>query len=109
MFTAAFRAYARHFLCYHNFPAFIAIVSRNPMSPPKLAADAPVSDVVRPVKICLLHPFGNQLDFPVLYCLHCRFDEFIHLYKPLLFNQWLNGCLAAVMGAYIVGIVLYLH
>ena len=75
------------------------------MSPPKLTADTPVTDIVRPVKVGLVHALGNQLDFAILYGFYRRFNQLIHLHKPLLFYQRLDGGLATVMGAYVMGIV----
>ena len=76
------------------------------MSPPQLTADTPVTDIVRPVEICLIHSFGNQLDFTIFHCLYRRLNQLVHFYKPLLFYQRLNGGLAAVMGSHIVNMVL---
>ena len=93
----------------HGLPALVAVVGRNPVSPPQLAADAPVADIVRPVEIDLLQTFGNQFHLTVFHRFHRGLDEFFHLYEPLLLYQRFHGCLAAVMGAYIVGIFLDLH
>ena len=102
----ALRTYRRFLLTYHRFPAFIAVISGNPVPPPELSGDTPVSDIIRPVIICLFHSFGNQLNISILYGLHRRLYQLIHLHKPLLLNHRLYGRLAAVVRAYIVGIIL---
>ena len=79
------------------------------MSPPELSGDAPVADVVRPVKIGLLHALRQQLDISVLHCLHCRFDQLIHLYKPLLLHHRLYRRTAAVVCSYIMRVRLHLY
>ena len=102
---ATLRTNLGHLLRYHDFTTIVTVVSGNPVSPPKLTADTPVADIVSPVKVGLVHTLGNQLDFAILYSFYRRFNQLIHLHKPLLFYQRLNGGLATVMGAYIMGIV----
>ena len=79
------------------------------MPPPELAADAPVADIVCPVVVDLIHALRDQLDLAFLHCLHRRFNQLVHLHEPLFLNHRLNGRLTAVMGAYVVGIVLDPH
>ena len=43
----------------HDLPALAAVVGRNPVSPPELTGNAPVSDIIRPVKIGLFHTGRN--------------------------------------------------
>ena len=105
----ALRTHAGRFLRHHNLPALVAVVSRNPVPPPELAADAPVADVIRPVVINLVHAFRDEPDLAFLHRLHRRFDQFVHLYEPLFLDHRLDGRLTAVMGAYVVGIVLDPH
>ena len=71
-----------------------------------MSGNTPVTDIVRPVKIRLFHALGNQSDLTILYGFHGRLNQFFHLYKPLLFYERLNRGFAAVMGSYIMGIVL---
>ena len=46
--------------CHHHFPAFLAVISRNPVSPPDLSGNTPIPDIFQPVKINLIKPFGNE-------------------------------------------------
>ena len=78
------------------------------MSPPELSGYAPVSDVVCPVKIGLVHSLRYELNLTVFYSITCRFNHFIHFYKPLLFDKRLNYAVTAVTGTYIVAVVFYL-
>ena len=75
------------------------------MSPPELTADTPVSDIVRPVKVGLFHTLRNKLDVAVLYRFYRGLNKLIHLDKPLLFYQRLNGGLTSVVGTYVVGVI----
>ena len=109
MRASAFRTCTGHFLCNHDFAAFVTVVCGNSVSPPKLTGNTPVLDIVGPVKIGLLHSFRNQLDFAFLYCLDSGLDQFIHFYKPLLLYKRLYGCLAAVMGSYVMNMVFNLN
>ena len=102
MSMSAFGTYCRHFFCHYSLSAFITIISRNPVPPPQLTGDTPVTDIVGPVKICLLHTFRKKLNLTIFDTFYCRFDQFIHLYKPLLFNHRFYGSTAAVMGSYIM-------
>ena len=79
------------------------------MSPPQLTADAPVPDIVRPVEIDLFHALGNQPDLALFHRLHRRLNQLVHLHEPLLLHKGFHGGLAAVMGAYIMRIILDLH
>ena len=105
MGAAALRADLGHLLCYHYLTAFIAVISRNSVSPPELTADTPVADIVRPVKVGLFHTLRNKLDVAVLYGFYCGLNQLIHLDKPLLFYQRLNGGLTSVVGTYVVGVI----
>ena len=102
MRAAALRTYGRCFLGNHDFLTVITVISRNSVSPP-------VPDIVGPVEVGLLHTLGNQLDLAVLYSLYGGPYQFIHLHEPLLLYQRLNGGLTAVMGTYIVGVILDLY
>ena len=72
------------------------------MSPPQLAADTPVADIVCPVEVSLIHTWRQKLDLPILYSLNGRLNHFIHLHKPLLLDHWLNRGMAAIVGTHIM-------
>ena len=109
MGAAALRALAGILSGYHDLAALIAIVGRDPVPPPELPGNAPVTDVIRPVEVRLLHTLRQQLDITLLYGLHSRLDKFIHLHKPLLLYHGLHGSLAAVMGTHVMGMRNHLH
>ena len=107
--AAALGTYLRHLLGYHYLTAVITVICGNPVSPPQLTADTPVADIVGPVKVVLLHTFGDQLDLTVFHCFSCGLDQFVHLHEPLLFYQRLDGGLTTVMGTYVVYMILDLY
>ena len=78
------------------------------MSPPELSGYTPVSDIVCPVKIGLVHSLRDELNLACLYSVTRRLNHFIHFYKPLLFDKRLNYAVTAVTGTYIVAVVFYL-
>ena len=103
--TSAFWTYIRHFASYNYFSAIFTVICRDTMSPPQLSGDAPVTDIVCPVKICFVHSCRNQPDITIFYGFHCRFDQFIHLNEPLFFDHRFYCGMAAVMRSYIMGII----
>ena len=105
MRSAALRADSRLLFRDNGLTAIIAVVSGNPVSPPELAADAPVADVVGPVEIGLLHPGRDQLDVALFHALYRGFDELVHLHEPLLFDQRLDSGTAAVVCTNVVDMV----
>ena len=105
MSAAALRALLRHLLCYYGFSAVITVICRDPVTPPELSGNTPVSDIVCPVEVGLFHSLRDQLDVPVLYSFYCGLDQFIHPDKPLLLDHGLDGCLTSVMGTYIMSII----
>ena len=109
MGTAAFRAFPWILPCHHKFPAVSTIISRNPVPPPELPGNAPVTDIIRPVKVDLLHPLWQQRNLFLLHCLHGRLNQFIHLHKPLLLYHRLHCGAASVVGSHIMGMGHYLY
>ena len=67
MCASAFWTLARILDGYYHLATVITVPCRNTMSPPKLTADTPVADVVRPVKVCLIHSGRKEFDLPILY------------------------------------------
>ena len=72
------------------------MVGRNAVAPPKLAADAPVADVLEPVTVGLDVALGMEADAPVLDGLECGLGEGFHAHEPLLGKAWLDGDIAAL-------------
>src|SRR5208282_1774425 len=64
--------------------ALLVIPRRYPMAPPELAADAPVLQVVHPVKIGLVPMARHEADPAALDGLDCRAGERRHAHVPLV-------------------------
>ena len=109
MVATALRA-SMHFLGrHHHLTAIVAVIGGNTMTPPQLARDTPVLNILHPVEVGLVKPLGNKLHFPVSDHLHSRFCQRLHLHEPLLTNPRLHGGATAVACAYIVAVILNLH
>src|SRR5215469_9332974 len=76
--------------------AIPAMPSWNAMTPPKLARDAPVSDVIHPFVVGFCPICWHKLNAPVFHGTNRRRGERLHAHPPLLGNQRLDNCLAAV-------------
>src|SRR5262249_60820011 len=61
----AFRARRRLGLCDRDV-AVGAVPDRDPLTPPDLARDAPVADVLHPVEVDAREPFGREADATLL-------------------------------------------
>jgi len=76
------------------------------MAPPKLAADAPIVDVLHPIGVSLLVLIGRELDMSLL----DRFDSFVsqrlYLDEPLRGKARLDGRLTSVAVAHVIRMVL---
>ena len=103
MCASTLRAFAWCFLGNYHFSALIAVISRNPVSPPELSGNTPVTDIVCPVKVGLFHTLRKQCDLIVFDCIDCRLDQFIHFYEPLLLDHRLYGRMTTVMCSDIMG------
>ena len=107
IFAATFGTGVRRFLRHHHLSAVGAVVGGNPVSPPKLAGDTPVLDVLHPVEIGFIKTLGDKLDFAGADRLNGRFRQRLHFDKPLLGNFGLYRSAAAVAGANVVGVILH--
>ena len=85
-----------------DLAAVIAVIGRDAVAPPELAADAPVARVLHPVVIGLVETLGHEPDTPVAHGLDGRARQRHHLHEPLLAHHGLHGGAAAVTGAHIV-------
>ena len=86
MRTSTLRADIGHFLCHHDFPAFVTVIGGYPVSPPQLPGNTPVADVVCPVKVSLVHTFGYQADISIFHTFHSRFYQLVHFHEPLFLD-----------------------
>ena len=98
MLASAFTALCRVFTADRDFTAVLAVPGRNPVTPPKLTGDTPVTDVFHPVEVNLVEAFGDKLRLAVLDCLDGRFGKRLHLHEPLLGNSRFNNRMTAVAG-----------
>src|SRR5699024_3528422 len=110
MGVSAFRADCRSAASlYDQLPALVTGISRDPMSPPQLSGDTPVTDIFQPVEIRFFKTLRNKVCFSALYRLDRRFSHIRHLYEPLGFYHRLDRRLTAVMGSYVVNMILYFY
>ena len=79
------------------------------MSPPDLSGNTPVADIFQPVQINLVKTLRHKFQVAVFHCFNSRLRQFIHADEPLLLDQGLHGCVAAVMGSYIMRVGNYLY
>ena len=109
MRASALRAFLRHVAGYDNIAALIAVVGRNPVPPPDLPGDAPVTDILKPMQIDLVKTLRHKLKVAILDRLDGRLRKFFHPYEPLLLNHRLHRRMAAVMGTHIMRMLNYLY
>ena len=74
------------------------------MTPPQLAADAPVVDVLHPVQIGLGEAVGDELGLPLLHHPDGLLSQRLHLDEPLGGDDGLHVVVTAVAGAHIVAV-----
>ncbi len=79
-----------------NFLTTIARPRRDAMSPPQLARDAPVINIIHPVQINLPVVVRDDGDFAALHRLYCAVSEWLDFDEPLLGEPRLNHGPAAV-------------
>ena len=108
--AAALRADCRILAAYDLFTAVIAVPHRNPVSPPQLAADAPVADVLHPVIIHFAEPFRHKLRPALPHSGDSRFSQGLHLHKPLFAQPRFHRRIpVAVAEAHVMAVVFNLH
>src|SRR5580704_19120178 len=94
--AAALRALRRSFARDDYFLAAFTCPRRNAMSPPQLARDAPVVDVVHPVQVNLFVVLRNDCDLAAFYGLNYFLRQRLNLDEPLLGQTRLDYGSAAV-------------
>ena len=78
------------------------------MSPPQLARDAPVLDVLQPVLIGVLVFRGVELDFVVHHGWQGNVGKMFHAEEPLQRQTGLDGCVGVTLGiAHLVGVLFH--
>ena len=78
------------------------------MSPPELAADAPVLYVFKPQAVSGLVFFWHEADYVVHYRAERYFGKVLHFDEPLQRQAWLDRHFGALRETDVVYIVLYL-
>ena len=86
----------RIFALNDDFGAAFAVPDGDAVSPPELAADAPVADVVHPVEIDFGEAFRDDLRIAVCDSVPCGLGERLHSHIPLLGNDWLDDVVAPI-------------
>ena len=61
-----------------------AVVGGNPVSPPELSGNAPVSYIFHPVKVAVFKALGNKTQFSRFYHVDGGFRKLFHGNEPLL-------------------------
>ena len=96
--AAALRAHIRCSAGSDNdFSAVIAVVCRNPVSPPQLSGNAPVLDILQPVRVCFFKMLRHEIQIVGLHDLERCLRHLVHLHKPLRLEHRLDRRVAAVM------------
>ena len=97
---------ARHYVLLFAFPKE---PRRNLMSPPQLAADAPVLHVFHPVTVAVFE-FGRvELHGVIHHRIQRRLRQFFHRQEPLQRQTRLDHGIGALAASHLVGVVLNLH
>ncbi len=86
----------------------IAVPDRNPVPPPELTADAPVTDVFHPVFISFHPPLRVETDPSITHGPQSWFSKRLHLYKPLVREIRLDDGVASVTFADAHLVIVYL-
>ena len=79
-----------------------AVPNWDTVSPPKLTRNTPVADVFHPVEVGVFVAFWVEGDVAIFNCRQSRLSKWLHLYKPLFGNNWLNSCVTTVATANVV-------
>ena len=91
---------------YDHLTAVFTVPDRDAVSPPELAGDTPVTDVLHPVGIGVFPSLGIESDVPVLPCGKGLVSHTAHRYEPLLGKIGLNHRVTAVAVSHVVGMIL---
>ncbi len=105
----ALRTLARIGTADNHLPAVLAVPDRNPVSPPELAADAPVVDMFQPVGIGQFEALWIEVQLAVLQCLQSLVGHPLHADEPLVGKVGLDDGMATVAVTDVMLDVLHLH
>ena len=98
--VSALRALVRSLTGYNHLAALVAVPYRDSVTPPELTGNTPVTDVLKPVGICVLPLLRMEYNLPFLPCIQGLLCQRAHLYEPLVGKERLHHSLAAVAMTY---------
>ena len=104
MGASAFRTFLRHLSGNNHFAALVAVVCGNPVSPPKLTGNTPVTDVFQPVEISFSKALGNKFQFSCVQDFYSCLRHLVHAHEPLRLDHRFYRSSAAVMGSHAVAV-----
>ena len=88
-----------------DFAAVGAVPRRNAVTPPKLAGNAPVADIFKPMEIDLFKTLGNKTGVAVFHSVNRGAGQRFHFDEPLFRHARLDSCAAAIASTDVVGII----
>src|SRR5437660_2733679 len=92
-----------------HLAAVVAVPDGDTMSPPELARDTPIVDVLEPVQVDFVEARGHDLRQIILDGSDSGSGEWHHLDEPLLGNEWLNHGVTALAVSQRHGVILQLE
>ena len=72
----------------HGHVVIGAIPNRDAMSPPQLAADTPILDILKPVEINFFKTLRHDLDLSIRHCIKRRFSQAIRFSRTI---AWISS------------------
>ena len=94
--ATTFRALGWVCAAYDHFTTLLTVPNRNSVAPPNLAAYTPVADIYQPLFICIFPFLWEELNLARLPCGKSLVCHWLHFYKPLVAQVWLNYSFTAV-------------
>src|SRR5574344_1059961 len=107
MTAATFFTASRIFPSHHHVSALIAVPHRDSVSPPKLAGNAPILDVLEPVNIGILPFLWEESNLIISPGIKGLLSHGIHLYEPLFAQIRFHNCATAIAMANFMRMVLF--
>src|SRR4030043_52746 len=95
----------RRLFGHNDLSALITIPGGDTMAPPDLPRDAPIPDILHPLKIGLLPDLRDNSSTAISNSLDGRFSQRLSFDKPLERKVWLYDRLATITMTYHVAVV----
>ena len=99
----------RRFTVRAKHAAIRRVPDRDAVSPPQLARDAPILNVLQPIKINLLKALWHNADLSIANGCQCFGCQRFDLNKPLRGDHWLDDLAAALTARHIQRVGLFLN